>query len=179
MSNLYRKIPQSIKTRIALEVLSREEMHIEQIERTYKRMVKWLHHHPETRLMLTFSPKKPTQRTLELYKELISTLPNLVGLHVHICDDLYSPPLPLPGEGKQHEIIKTGLRSLSQLGVKTRDFTSGHWSYNAGTFEICKKLGLTNVHIRCKYIPEMTEKYGIPKGIRLIPVIRHVHDYDI
>jgi hypothetical protein len=164
---------------IAFRLLPREEIHIEQIERTHNRLSKWLRHHPETRLMLCFSPKKPTDEVLELYKRLITTFPNQIGLHVHICDDLTSQALPLPDASQQYDRIKTGLSYLGSLGVETKDFTSGHWSYNSGTFAACKRLGLTNVHIRCKYIPETTEKYGIPEGIKIIPVQRHVHDYEV
>ncbi|WXG45385.1 MAG: hypothetical protein WED05_01475 [Candidatus Atabeyarchaeum deiterrae] len=179
MLRLYKKLPGSIRTRIAIELLPREEIHIEQVERTYRRLSMWLRRHSETRLMLCFSPAKPTERVLELYKWLITSFPNQVGLHVHICDDLYSPPLPLPNTARQYERIKTGLSYLNHLGIETKDFTSGHWSYDSGTFTACKRLGLTNVHIRCRYIPEMTEKYGVPKGIRIMPVVRHVHDYEI
>jgi hypothetical protein len=179
MSSVYRKLPESIRTRIAFRLLRREEIHIEQIERTYNRLYKWLRHHRETRLMLCFSPVKPTEMVLKSYSRLITSFPNSVGLHVHICNDLGSPPLPLPSAGTQYERIKIGLGYLNELGIETEDFTSGHWSYDEGTFIACKRLGLTNVHIRCKYIPELTEKYGIPKGIRVIPVVRHVHDYEI
>jgi hypothetical protein len=164
---------------LAIRLLPREEIHIEQIERTYNRLSKWLRHHSETRLMLCFSPRKPTDEVLKLYKQLIMSFPNQIGLHVHICDDLTSRPLPLPEASRQYVRIKTGLICLSELGVETKDFTSGHWSYNSGTFTACKRLGLTNVHIRSKYIPETTEKYGIPEGIRIIPVQRHVHDYEV
>jgi hypothetical protein len=129
--------------------------------------------------MLCFSSAKPTERVLELYKSLIASFSNQIGLHVHICDDLTSQALPLPNASQQYERIKMGLARLNRLGIETKDFTSGHWSYDSGTFAACKRLGLTNVHIRCKYIPELTEKYGIPEGIRIIPVLRHLHDYDL
>ena len=179
MLRLHRKLPEHVRSKLRGKFLYTDEIHIERIEETYSKLVKWLRNHRETMLMLTFSPRKPSKKTLNLYKELISVFPNPVGLHVHICDDLYSPPLPLPSGFKQYEVIKSGLEYLRKLGVETRDFTSGHWSYNEATFIVCKQLGLTNVHIRCKHIPEITEKYGIPKGIRLIPVVRHLHDYDL
>jgi hypothetical protein len=179
MSNVYHKLPESVRVRISISLFRRDEIHIERIERTYRRLFKWLPHHRETRLMLCFSLASPTEMALKLYKHLITSFPNSVGLHVHICDDLKSLPLPLPSASKQYERIKVGSSYLNKLGIETKDFTSGNWSYNAGTFIACKQLGLTNVHIRCKYIPKITEEYGIPKGIRVIPVVRHVHDYEI
>jgi hypothetical protein len=176
---LYRTLPKSIRERVSIRFLPRQEIHIEQIERTYKRLSRWLRHHPETRLMLCFSPTKPTENTLKLYKLLITSFSNQIGLHVHICDDLTTKELPLPEASLQYQRIKIGLTYLTRLGIETKDFTSGHWSYDSGTFAACKRLGLTNVHIRLKYIPEMTMKYGIPKGIRLIPVLRHAHDYEV
>lgn len=174
-----RMIPQRLRKPIHERLFKPTEIHVERIERTYEKLSKWLEWHKETMLMLTFSPKPPSEVTLKLYKNLMNQFNNPVGLHTHICDDLYSPTLPLPSLEAQYERIETGIKHLSKLEAKTTDFTSGHWSYNYDTFIACRKLGLINVHIRLKYIPEITYKYGIPSGINIIPVARHLHDYDI
>jgi hypothetical protein len=157
-----------------------QEIHIERIEQTQEKLFKWITKHPETMLMPTFSIEEPTSEVLTLYNKLISTFKNSVGLHVHISGGLYhSPPPPLQDYETQYEIVKRGLEHLRKLGIETKDFTSGNWNYNRDTFLVCRKLDLTSVHIKLKEIPKITSKYGIPEGISLIPVVRHLHDYDI
>ena len=180
LNGFLKKIPEPLRRAIRGTVLPVDicEVHIEQIETTYNRLVKWIKLHSEAMLMLTFSSNPLTSLTSKLYSSLIRSFANPIGLHVHIRDDLNSPPLPLPSYTIQHNTIKNGLETLKKLGVQTIDFTSGHWSYNIDTFAVCKKLRLKNVHIKLKEIPKITLAHGIPKGIRLIPVIHHIHDYE-
>jgi hypothetical protein len=157
-----------------------QEVHIERIEQTHRKLWEWIKKHPEAILMPTFATKEPSFETLELYKKIIANFQNSVGLHVHIGDGLYtSPPPSLPNYKVQHQVINNGFEHLKKLGVSTVDFTSGNWNYNADTFLACKELGLTNVHIKITEIPKITLKYGLPRGISLIPVVSHLHDYDI
>jgi len=183
IAKMYRRfVPKETRNWIRRKILTTqfEEIHIERIEQTYKRLWRWIEKHPETMLMPTFSITKPSRETLQLYENLISSFKNSVGLHVHINDGLYhSPPPPLQDFKTQFEIVRRALETLKKLGVSTIDFTSGNWNYNKDTFRVCNDLGLLNVHIKIKEIPKITFKYGIPKGIRLIPVTRHIHDYEI
>jgi hypothetical protein len=175
-------VPERIRIWIRQNVfyLEYQEIHIERIEQTYEKLCKWIKKHPETMLMLTFSINEPSYKTLKLYEKLISTFKNPIGLHVHLIDGLYSPPTqPLQDYQTQYEIINRGYTYLKELGVFTTDFTSGNWKYNEDTFQVCKKLNLINVHIKLKEIPKITYDFGIPKGIYLIPVVRHTHDYEI
>lgn len=175
-------IPNYVRIWIRRNIITLEyqEIHIERIEQTYKKLWRWIKKHPETMLMPTFSIKDPSSATLKLYKELILNFKNPIGLHVHISNGLYySPPPPLQDYETQYEIIAKGLNYLKDLGVSIIDFTSGNWNYNEDTFRACLKLGLTNVHIKLKEIPKITYNYGFLKGLRLIPVVRHIHDYEI
>jgi len=175
-------IPQRIRGWVRRNILTLyfEEIHIERILQTHRKLWRWIEKHPETMLMPTFSIDQPNRETMKLYEDLISSFRNPVGLHVHISGGLYhSPPPPLQDFKTQFEIVQRGLESLRSLGVSTIDFTSGNWNYNEDTFRVCRELGLFNVHIKLKEIPKITSQHGIPKGIRLIPVSRHIHDYEI
>ena len=178
---IYYKLPLRVRKFIRNHIipLKYDEIHIERINETFNKLIKWIKKHPETMLMPTFSIKPPSRKVLEKYRYLVENFENSFGLHVYISNGLYSPPPPLQDYKTQYEIIKRGLEYLRELGVETIDFTSGNWNYNYDTFIACRELGLINVHIKLKEIPKITEKHGIPKGIRIIPVVRHLHDYDI
>jgi len=175
-------IPERTRGWVRRNILTTEfqEIHIERIEQTLEKLFKWINKHPETMLMPTFSIEEPPPEVLELYDRLISNFKNTIGLHVHISGGLYrSPPPQLQDFETQYKIVKRGLSYLMKLGVETKDFTSGNWNYNRDTFLVCRDLGLTNVHIKLKEIPKITSMYGIPEGISLIPIVRHIHDYEI
>ena len=178
---IYHKLPFKVRRFIRENIypVKYNEIHIERIEKTFQKLIKWIPKHPETMLMPTFTIEPQPKSVLEKYRYLIENFENPIGLHVHISGGLYSPPPPLQDYKTQYKIVKRGLEDLKNLGAETIDFTSGNWNYNHDTFLVCKEIGLTNVHIKLKEIPKITEKYGIPKGIRLIPVVRHLHDYDI
>jgi hypothetical protein len=183
VARMYRTVvPKQIRGWIRRNLLIEQfqEIHIERIEYTHRKLWKWTKKHPEAILMPTFSTKEPSFETLELYKKLIMSFKNPVGLHVHISNGLYySPPPPLPNYEGQLQVISRGLEHLRKLGVSTVDFASGNWNYNTDTFLVCKKLGLVRIHIKLGEISRITCEYGIPEGICLIPVWRHIHDYDI
>jgi len=180
---IYRRIvPEKMRVWVRRNLLSYpiEEVHIERIEQTHEKLFRWIKRHKETMLMLTFSIHEPTPKTLTLYRKITEVFSNPVGLHVHISDGLYTyPPPPLQDYKTQYKIIKRGLTHLSKLGVETKDFASGNWNYNRDTFLVCKRLGLTNIHIQFKEIPNVTLKYGFPRGVSLIPVVKYIHDYEI
>jgi hypothetical protein len=123
--------------------------------------------------MLMFMPQYKSQ-----VQQVLSVVSNPVGLHVHICNDVYIDALPLPKYSEQLEKIREGLDFLEDLELQVKDFASGHWSYDFSTFKACKELGLTRVHVKCKIIPT-TLSCGMPEGINIVPVHKHLHDYDL
>lgn len=183
ITSLARIVPKPIKRKITDMYLSEiqiyvSEIHVERITRTRHKLFKWLERHPQTMMMLTFSSNEPSPEVIHLYSELIKRFNNPIGLHVHISNVVYSPPL-LPSYSTQLKRIRDGLLHLWSLGKTTKDFTSGHWNYNTDTFLVCSELALTNVHVHVKEIPKITSTCGIPKGIKLIPVMGYLHDYNL
>lgn len=147
------------------------EIHIEHVEVTCTILIKWAKKNENA--MLMFMP-----RELSYVKCVLSTVQNPVGLHVHFRDDLkLRYPLPLPSLCGQYEAIKKGVDFFRDLGVEICDFTSGRWNYDYNTFKACRQFGLTKVHLRCIHIPKLT--CGIPEGIQLIPVHKHLHDWSL
>jgi len=180
ITSLIRIVPKPIKRKIADMYLSEiqictSEIHIEEITRTRHELFKWLERHPQTMMMLYFSSNEPSPEVIRLYGELIKRFNNPIGLHVHTNN---SPSL-LPSYSTQLKRIKDGLLHLWSLGKTTKNFANGHWNYNTDTFLVCSELGLTNVHIYAKEIPKITSTCGIPNGIKLIPVMGYLHDYNL
>jgi hypothetical protein len=163
----YRLTPQWLRDRI--NPIS--EIHIECLDKTEAKLVKWARKNENA--MLMFMPQHRNK-----VQHVLSVVNNPVGLHVHICDDVYTDALPLPDYSKQFEKIREGLDFLEDLKPQVTDFASGHWSYDYNTFKSCKELGLTRVHVKCKIIPT-TLSCGIPDGINIIPIHKHLHDYDL
>jgi len=163
----YRLMPQWLKDKI--NPIS--EMHIECLDRTHGKLVRWAGKNKHA--MLMFMPQHR-----DLVQHVLSSVNNHIGLHVHIRDDVYTDALPLPEYSRQHERIREGLHFLEDLKLHVTDFASGHWSYDYSTFRACKELGLSRVHIKCKIIPDVLS-CGTPAGISIIPVHKHLHDYDL
>ncbi len=164
----YRLTPQWLKDKINPIT----EMHIECLDKTHTRIIRWAETNRHAMLMFMPQYKSEVQRVL-------SAVNNPIGLHVHIRDDVYTDALPLPKYSEQLQKIREGLDFLEEdLKIRVVDFASGHWSYDYDTFKACKELGLTKVHIKCKIIPT-TLSCGIPEGINIIPVHKHLHDYDL
>lgn len=147
------------------------EMHVECIDVTCLRVMKWARNNPNAILMLI--PQSP-----EKIKFLLQTCVNPIGLHVHLDSDIYSPKGILPDYKSQLSMIKTGIEFFNDLGIRPEDFVSGHWNYNYSTFKACKELGLRKIHIKCSEIS--TALFcGVPEGLTIIPVHKHIHDYDL
>jgi len=163
----YRLTPQWLKDKI--NPIS--EIHIECLDKTHREIVRWAGKNRYA--MLMFMPQHS-----DLVQHVLSAVNNPVGLHVHICNDVYTDALPLPEYSKQREGIREGLHFLKDLKLQTTDFASGHWSYDYSTFRACKELGLNRVHVKCRIIPDVLS-CGIPEGINIIPVHKHLHDYDL
>jgi len=147
------------------------EIHIECLDKTHGKIVRWARRNRHAMLMFMPQYKSCVQHVL-------SVVDNPIGLHVHICDDVYTDALPLPDYSKQREKVLEGLDFLKDLELQVMDFASGHWSYDYNTFKACKELGLNRVHLKCKIIPNVLS-CGIPPGINIIPVHKHLHDYDL
>lgn len=176
-----RVLPRRLKEWIKEKVIPYQEIHVEKIEKTYPKLCGWVKKRPNVMLMLTFSNEPDYEiEKIVFYEKLVHKFSNPIGLHVHISGGLNSsPPPPLQDYKTQLFIIKHGLNMLRELGVETIDFTSGNWNYNYDTFMVCKELGLRRVHIKLKEIPRIVFEYGCPKGIELVPVVRHIHDYEL
>lgn len=163
----YRLTPQWLKDKINPVT----EIHIECLDKTHGRIMRWAEKNKHA--MLMFMPQYKSQ-----VQQVLSVVSNPVGLHVHICNDVYIDALPLPKYSEQLEKIREGLDFLEDLELQVKDFASGHWSYDFSTFKACKELGLTRVHVKCKIIPT-TLSCGMPEGINIVPVHKHLHDYDL
>lgn len=163
----YRLTPQWLKDKI--NPIS--EIHIERLDRTQAELVKWARKNENA--MLMFMPQYRNH-----VQNVLSVVNNPIGLHVHIRDDVYTNPLPLPGYSEQRARINEGLIFLRDLGVHVLDFASGHWSYDYNTFKACKDLGLNRVHVKCKIMTGALSR-GVPEGVNIIPVHKHLHDYDL
>jgi len=163
----YRLTPQWLKNKI----VPISEIHIECLDKTHSKLVKWARRNKN--VMLMFMPQHMSH-----VKHVLAIVNNPIGLHVHICDDVYTDALPLPDYSIQYEKIREGLDSFEDMELHITDFASGHWNYDYNTFKACKELGLTKVHVKCKIIPS-TLSCGLPEGINIIPVHKHLHDYDL
>jgi len=147
------------------------EMHVECLNLTYLKVIKWADKHPNAILM--FTPCHPDAIMLVSRK-----CKNPIGLHVHLDSDIFSPKANLPDYKTQFRLIKEAMKFFDEIGIQLEDFASGHWNYNYSTFKACKDLGLRRIHIKCKEIPYALSS-GIPEGLNIIPVHRHIHDYDL
>jgi hypothetical protein len=163
----YRLTPQWLKNKVNPV----SEIHIECLDKTENKLVKWARKNKSA--MLMFMPQY-----MDHVKHALSVLDNPIGLHVHICNDVYTDALPLPDYSKQYEKIREGLDLFKDMKLNITDFASGHWSYDYNTFKACKESGLTRVHVKCKIIPSVLS-CGIPEGITIMPVHKHMHDYDL
>ena len=157
LPSLYRKIiPERIRLAIRgnLYTTPIEEVHIECLDKSIDVMIEWSNKNPNARLMLT--PQFPSRS-----KELLDNTSNSVGLHVHT--DLWT--------------IQEGDYFLRSLNIHERHFAAGHWKYDWDILKECSAFGYVFIHMKCSIIHEMV--YGLPPGLTLIPVHRHLHDYDI
>jgi len=120
------------------------EVHIENIEKTQNKLIRWAQKNKQA--MLMFMPKNPNS-----VMTVLNAVPNPIGLHVHLSE----VDGALPEYEVQLEKLAEGLKFMKELGVEVVDFASGHWNYDYYTFVVCKELGLKRVHIRCVHIPRI------------------------
>lgn len=132
-----------------------EEVHVECLDQSIDILLKWCQKNPQARLMLT-------PQFLDLSIELVNKTDNPIGLHLH--RDLWT-------FGHADYFMQ------DQLCEPTHHIASGHWNYDWNFLKDCSKRGYVFIHLKCKIIHEFY--YGLPPGLTLIPVHRHLHDYDI
>lgn len=173
-----------LRRRLLNLVFSVEEFHVERIydNHVFITFTRFLRKYPTAVLMLMVNArwtKAQKDHVRERYKFLANHLPNPVGLHVHLTDlhenaiaTIY-PALPLPTQDEQFKRISYGLKFLNSIGLETHLFVSGHWLTNDVTLGVCRKLGLTEVHVKKKYL----RCSHIPKGMTLKFVRNAMHDY--
>ena len=173
-----------LRRRLLNFMFSVEEFHVERIydNHVFVTFTRFLRKYPKAVLMLMVDAKWTTAQKLhvcERYKFLANHFSNPVGLHVHLTEldenaiaSVHSV-FPLPSHGEQFKRISYGLKFLKGIGLETHVFVSGHWLTNDDTLEVCKKLGLTEVHVKEKRL-QYTQ---IPKGLVLKTVRNSMHDF--
>ena len=156
-----------------------EEFHVEKIydDQCFITLTRFIRKYPKAVLMLMVEDEGWTELqkncAYRKYKQLASNFPNEIGLHVHLTGLHGQPLLPLPKNEEQHRKISYGLKFLNKIGLNSHVFASGRWSTNNDTLEVCKYLGLTEVHVKKEHL----SCSRIPEGITLKYVRNFMHDY--
>jgi len=173
-----------LRRRLRNLLFSVEEFHVERIydNHVFITFTRFLRKYPEAVLMLMVNAKwtkAKKDNARERYEYLAKNFPNPIGLHVHLTDlDENSivrayPLLPLPTQHEQFRKISYGLKFLNEVGLETHVFVSGHWLTNDDTLEVCRKLGLTEVHAKRKRL----QCAHTPRGMTLKLIRNSMHDY--
>ena len=179
------KLPHSrLRRRLRNLLFSVEEFHVEKIydNHTFITFTRFIRKYPRAVLMLMVNggwTKAQKDCAGQRYIYFAKNFANPIGLHVHLTkldeDSIVQayPLLPFPARDEQFRKISYGLKFLNEIGLKTHIFVSGHWLTNNDTLEVCKSLGLTEVHVKKKHL----QCSHIPEGITLKFVRNSMHDY--
>lgn len=123
-----------------------------------------------------YARKHPTMWLMHVPSDHVKNfvdLPNPKGLHVHLA-----PPFEIDAVSlqKQRDELE---KAAALLPFETHDVTFGWWSFNEDSLQVCKELGLTNIHV----LDYMHRKIKLVKQHGLTPIIvkrgRYIHDYNL
>ena len=158
------------------------EVHVERIDRTYPRLLKWSREYPDGMLMLGVrNHGRPFNRgdfylsedeAVKKYYRMLRDLPNRLGLHVHLAS---YPQINGLSYQQQYEAIKRGRDFLFRLGIETEDFAAGWWSYNYDTIKACVDLGLKRFHVLLWFL--VKNPPHLVDGVTIVRVNHNNHDY--
>jgi len=150
------------------------EVHVQEIWRTYPRLLRYCKIRPKPMLMLTvqkngsFGWNDHREEIIRGYARLKREVENPFGLHVHHSRGRAFAPYEY-----QYDLINYGRSLLGEIGISVDDHTSGWSQNNEDTVRACCDARIMNFH------HHESRPIKLLEGMRSVPYRKFIHDFQI